>query len=75
MTVSRSIQTEIVYMFRELLYSIPSLRATSEQRSDFQLRKAELYEAVAAFNPTVAAQCMATANAAKREAHAIALDY
>jgi hypothetical protein len=75
MTVSRTLQTEIGYMFRQLLSSVPSLRAGAEQRSDYQLYKAEFYEAVAAFNPAISAQCMDIANAAKREAHAIALDY
>ncbi|MGH3871292.1 MAG: hypothetical protein ACRDSR_07220 [Pseudonocardiaceae bacterium] len=75
MTVSRTIQTELGYLFRELLSSVPSLRASTEQRSDFQLLKSEFYEALAATNPAISAQCMDIANAAKREAHAIALDY
>ena len=75
MTVSRMLHTELGYMFRQLLSSVPSLRASAEQRSDFQLLKAEFYEAAAAFNPAISAQCMETANNARREAHAIALDY
>ena len=75
MTVSRTIQTEIAYMFRDLMSRVPSLRAGAEQRSDYQLLKAEFYEALAATSPAISAQCMDIANAAKREAHAIALDY
>lgn len=75
MSVSRVIQTEIAFMFRLLLTSVPSLRAGAEQRSDFQLLKAEFYEAMAATNPGVSAQCMQVADAARREAHAINLNY
>jgi hypothetical protein len=75
MSVSRMIQTEIAFMFRLMLTTVPSLRAGAEQRSDFQLLKAEFYEAVAATNPTISAGCMQVADRARREAHAINLDY
>ncbi|MGH3539303.1 MAG: hypothetical protein ACRDQJ_13620 [Pseudonocardiaceae bacterium] len=75
---SRAVQvvlTEIGYGFRMLFATIPSLRASAEQRSDFELYKAQLFEAWAAVAPSCAAQALQQADKAKREAHAINLDY
>jgi len=75
MSMSRVIHTEVTYAVRMLLASVPTLRASADQRSDFHLLKAEVYELLAATNPAIAAQAMQVATAARREAHAIALDY
>jgi hypothetical protein len=72
---SRAINNEIGYAIRLLLSSIPTLRASAEQRSDFHLLKAEVYELWAAAEPGIAAQAIAIAADARREAHAINLDY
>lgn len=73
--VSRAVQNEVCYAIRMYLSSIPTLRASAEQRSDFQLLKAEVFELMAGAEPSVAAQMMQIAAAARREAHAINLDY
>jgi hypothetical protein len=75
MASSRAFTTEIGYAIRLLLQTVPSLRASADQRSDYQLFKAEVYELLAIDNPAIAAQVMQQANAARREAHAINLDY
>ncbi|MGH8473182.1 MAG: hypothetical protein ACREVJ_12160 [Gammaproteobacteria bacterium] len=75
MASSRAFTTEIGYAVRLLLQTVPSLRASADQRSDYQLFKAEVYELLAIDNPAIAAQAMQQANAARREAHAINLDY
>lgn len=75
MASSQVIMNEVAYHLRSMLGVVPSLRASSEQRSDFQLYKAEVYEAWGVANPAIAAQAMQVANAARREAHAINLDY
>jgi len=75
MASSQVIINEVAYHIRSMLGVVPSLRAPADQRSDFQLYKAEVYEAWAVANPAVAAQAIQVANAARREAHAIALDY
>lgn len=75
MASSRAFTTEIGYAIRLLLQTVPSLRASADQRSDYQLFKAEVYELLAIDNPAIAAQAMQQANAARREAHAINLDY
>ena len=73
--VSRVLLNEVAYAFRLWLSSVPSLQAPADQRSYFQLMKAEALEALAATEPSVAAQAMQLADKARREAHAIALDY
>lgn len=75
MASSRVINNEIGYAIRLLLSSVPTLRASADQRSDYHLLKAEIYELMAAGDPCIAAQALALANAARREAHAINLDY
>lgn len=75
MASSQVIMNEVAYHIRALLGVVPSLRASAEQRSDFQLYKAEVYEAWAVADPARAAQAMQVVTAARREAHAIALDY
>lgn len=71
---SRAIDNEVAWAIRSMLAVVPSLRASAEQRSDFQLYKAEVYEAWAVRDPSIAAQAMQIAAAARREAHAINLD-
>jgi hypothetical protein len=75
MASSRAFTTEIGYAVRLLLHTVPSLRASADQRSDYQLFKAEVYELLAIDNPAIAAQAMQQANAGRREAHAINLNY
>jgi hypothetical protein len=75
MASSRLINDEVSYAVRLLLSTVPSLRAPAEQRSDYQLVKAEVFELLAATDPSIAAQALQLANAARREAHAINLDY
>ncbi|MGI9003529.1 MAG: hypothetical protein ACR2GH_18055 [Pseudonocardia sp.] len=60
---------------RELLASVPRYGADSQQRADYQVRKAEVLDFLAAANPSQAAQAMALAARARYEARAIALDY
>ncbi len=75
MATSGAFNNEIGYAIRQLLSSVPSLRASGDQRSDFYLLKAEVYELLGVHNPSIAAQALAQANASRREAHAINLDY
>lgn len=75
MASSRLVNTEVGYALRLLLSSVPTVRASAEQRSDFHLLKAEVYEFLAATDPSIAAQALQVADKARREAHAIALDY
>lgn len=75
MASSQVIVNEVAYQIRSMLGVVPSLRAPADQRSDFQLFKAEVYDLWATANPAVAAQALQQANAARREAHAIVLDY
>ncbi len=73
--VSRALQNEVCYGLRMLLAMVPSLRASGEQRADYHFFKGEYFDVVAAFEPSVAAQAMQIADKARREAHAINLDY
>jgi hypothetical protein len=73
--VSRAVHNELAYAFRMLFSTVPSLRASAEQRSDFELYKAQVFEAYAAVEPSAAAQALQLANKARSEAHAIAADY
>jgi hypothetical protein len=73
--VSRAIQAEIVYMFRLLGSTLPNLRASAEQRSDYYLYKAHVYEALAFAEPANAANALNIRDNALSEAHAINLDY
>jgi MarR-like DNA-binding transcriptional regulator SgrR of sgrS sRNA len=75
MASSRLINNEVAYAIRTWLASVPSLGASAEQRSYFQLLKAETFELLAAADPSVAAQALQLADQARREAHAINLDY
>jgi hypothetical protein len=75
MAVSRVIHIELGYALRLLVSSVPSLRASADQRSDYHLLKAEVLDLMAAANPTIAAQALQLADKARREAHAINLDY
>lgn len=72
---SRVINNEVGYWIRLLLSSIPSARASAEQRSNFHLLKAEVYELAGTNDPAIAAQALQVADKARREAHAINLDY
>lgn len=72
---SRAMQSEVSAVMRELLSSVPRYGADSQQRADYQLRKAEVLDFLAAANPVVAAQAMALASRARYEARAIACDY
>jgi hypothetical protein len=75
MASSQAFNNEIGYAIRTLLASVPSLRASADQRCDYHLLKAEVYELLALHNPAIAAQALQQANDARREAHAINLDY
>jgi hypothetical protein len=75
MASSRAFNNEIGYAIRLLLQTVPSLRASTDQRSDYQLFKAEVYELLAVDNPIIAAQAMQIADTSRREAHAINLHY
>lgn len=72
---AHAVHNEVAYGFRMLFSMVPSLRASAEQRSDFELLKAHVFEAWAAVEPSAAAQALQLANKARREAHAIAADY
>ena len=75
MAVSRVVLSELGYALRLLFSTVPSLRAPAEQRSDWFVLKAEVYEYMAATHPGIAAQVMQVADKARREAHAIHIDY
>jgi hypothetical protein len=75
MSMSRVVNSEVGYALRLMLSTVPTLRAPAEQRSDYHLFKAEVYELLAIDNPAIAAQALQLAAAARREAHAINLDY
>lgn len=75
MASSSVINNEVAYALRLLLSSVPTLRASADQRSDFHILKAEIYELLAAADPAIAAQALALANTSRREAHTINLDY
>jgi hypothetical protein len=48
MALSRMVNSEVGYAIRMYLSSVPTLRASADQRSDFHLLKAEVYELMAA---------------------------
>jgi len=73
--VSRALQNEVCYGLRMLLSMVPSLGASTEQRADYHFFKGEFFDLVAAFEPSIAAQATHIADKARREAHAINLDY
>lgn len=75
MATSQAISFEVAHAVRMYLAALPTLRASAEQRSDFHLFKAEVFELMAIENPAIAAQALAQANTSRREAHAINLDY
>lgn len=75
MSASKVVLSELGYAIRLMFSTVPSLRATAEQRSDWFLLKGEVYEFTAATHPAIAAQVMQIADKARREAHAINLDY
>lgn len=75
MASSQVVRAEVGYAVRMLLSLVPPLRAPAEQRSDYQLLKAEIYDLIAATNPSVAVQASIVAEAARREARIIALDF
>ena len=74
MASSHVVNTEVGYAIRMLLAAVPPLRATAQQRSDFQLLKAEVYDLLAATNPALSAQAAHMADAARGEAHLIMSD-
>lgn len=73
MATPNVINTEIGYALRLLLNNVPSLRASADQRSDYQLLKAEVYELIAVASPNIAVLARDTADRAKGEAHLIHL--
>jgi DTW domain-containing protein YfiP len=75
MAASRVVQNEVCIAIRALLAGVPSLSATPEQRSAFQLRKAEVLDLLAATDPVVAAEARQLAARARYEARAIASEY
>lgn len=77
MVVSRVVLNEVAYAIRAWLTSVPSLGASAEERSIFQLRKAEVFDLLAGTqsNPCAAAQALQLAARARDEARAIAPDY
>jgi hypothetical protein len=75
MATSQAISFEIAHAIRMYLATLPAVRASAEQRSDGCVFKAAVFELMAIENPAIAAQALAQANAALREAHAISLDY
>jgi hypothetical protein len=72
---AQAVHTEVAYQFRMLFSMVPSLRAPAEQRADFELYKAVVFEAYAVIEPVSAAQALQRAANAKHEAHAIAADF
>lgn len=75
MAASRVVQNEVCIAIRSLLAEVPPLTASPEQRSVFQLRKAEALDWLAASDPVVAAEARALAARARHEARAIPFDY
>lgn len=74
-TASRIVQNEVRIAIRTLLAEVPPLSASRDQRSAWQLRKAEVLDLMAATDPAVAAEARALAARARYEARAIASDY
>ena len=73
--MSRWVELEIAAAIRMLLASIPPQETTTRQRADYQLRKAEVLDWLAATHPAWAAQATAISARARHEARALALDY
>lgn len=74
-TASRIVHNEVCIAIRTLLAEVPSLSASRDQRSAWQLRKAEVLDLMAATDPAVAAEARALAARARYEARVIASDY
>lgn len=68
---SRVVQSEIGTAIRALLASIPSSTASIYQCADYQTRKAEVLDFIAATDPCLAAQAGELAVRARQEAHAL----
>lgn len=70
--MSRVIQLEVCTAIRALWASVPPFMAPIQQHADYQIRKAELLDLVAATDPCLYAQASELAVRARQEAHAIA---
>lgn len=73
--LSRSVQSEVCAAVRGLLSSVPPYGASSQQRADYQTRKAEVLDLIAAVDPSLAAQAGVLAARARHEARVAALEY
>ena len=73
--MSRSIEREISAAICALVAMIPPHDATKRQRADYQIRKAEVLDLVAATRPAWAAQATAISARARHEARVISVDY
>jgi hypothetical protein len=71
-TMSRVVQSEVCTAIRALLASIPPCTASIPQRADYQIRKAEVFDLLAATDPCLATQAGEAAARARHEAHALA---
>ncbi len=70
--MSRVVQSEVCTAIRALLASIPPFAASIPQRVDYQVRKAEVLDLVAATDPCLAIQAGELAARARQEANALA---
>lgn len=71
-TMSRVVQTEVCTAIRALLASVPPFMASIQQHADYQIRKAEVLDLLAATDPCLAVQAGNLAARARQEAHTIA---
>jgi hypothetical protein len=73
--MSKLIEREISAAICALVATIPPHDATKRQRADYQIRKAEVLDLIAATHPAWAAQATTISARARHEARAIAVDY
>ncbi len=73
--MSRVVQSEVSAAVRQLLSSVPPFGAGTQQLANYQFRKGEVLDFLAATNPEFAAQAQALAARARYEARAVACDY
>jgi hypothetical protein len=71
-TMSRVVQSEVCTAIRTLLASIPPYTASMQQCIDYQIRKAEVFDLLAATDPCLSIQAGEAAARARHEAHALA---
>lgn len=69
--MSRAIQSEVCAAIRALLAWVPPSTAPVQQRADYQIRKAEVFDLIAATDACLAIQAGQLADRARQLAHTL----